>query len=320
MHHSGKLLLILILQFILPGVMILHVQPSAAMTLAPQMQLQLAKGLIAQPRPGLYILGTVHIGSQSAEEARALIEAVKPSHVVVEVPPSRVERIRRANAKVENQGSSKPPNNNSTDLMGAIRSFPALASAGWSGGGLSGFLFSTGIVWSSLIKRSITVTEEEETLPRRNEFEAAIEAADGVGAEIIAADLEFEELIGAVARSMSPLGWVNLGMTIMSESIGMRPVDPVRRVKDESMVEWEERRRDVNTARASKEHGENGSPELSRVLVDDRDARFAQMCLELIDGDESRLEGGGQGCVIVCIVGLVHLDGVVQILERQKHA
>eukprot|EP00586_Coscinodiscus_wailesii_P021257 CAMPEP_0172504156 /NCGR_PEP_ID=MMETSP1066-20121228/176045_1 /TAXON_ID=671091 /ORGANISM="Coscinodiscus wailesii, Strain CCMP2513" /LENGTH=46 /DNA_ID= /DNA_START= /DNA_END= /DNA_ORIENTATION= len=46
-----------------------------------------------------------------------------------------------------------------------------MASAGYSNGGISGLIFSTVIVWSSLLKRSVTNSEEMEKLPRKNEFE-----------------------------------------------------------------------------------------------------------------------------------------------------
>ena len=59
----------------------------------------ISKGLLARPHPNLYVLGTVHIGSKSAKEAKELIEAVRPKHVVVEVSPTRLRRLKEINDK-----------------------------------------------------------------------------------------------------------------------------------------------------------------------------------------------------------------------------
>ncbi len=173
-------------------------------------------------------------------------------------------------------------------------------------------MFSTVIVWPSLIKRSTTTGE---ALPRENEFEAAIYAARDVDATIIPADLEFEDLIQNVARSMNEknplLQWTTLGITILSESIGLRQGDPVRRRRGESMVEWEDRRRDIKTARASRSYGEISTPALSRVLVEERDTEFARICMDILNNDEKGNE------TTVCIVGLVHLDGIVGLVTNE---
>jgi hypothetical protein len=290
-----------------------------AISVLPQQLKQAAQnGLLVHSAPDLHILGTVHIGSQSAKETEALIEYLQPSNVVIEIPPSRLERIRsnirakkdkRDNdsninvAKSELESNERPK---SSTIVGAIQSYPALASVGWSKGGISGFLFSTAIVWPSLLKKSLTGNEEEETLPRRNEFEAAVEIADRVGANIIAADLEFDELIQSFVGCMSALAWIRLGYSIFGQSFGLLPIDPLKRQKGESLVEWECRRRKINTSRASRLHGENASPEISRVLVDERDLRFAEACLKAMEG---KLESDR---TTVCVVGLVHVDGIAR--------
>jgi len=290
-------------------------------TLPPRLHEAMSKGLLAQPRPDVYVLGTVHIGSESAEEAQALIEAVKPSTVVIEIPPSRLKRLRQNNENRKhapmdaNVSKTVPP---TPGTFGALRSLPALAAAGWSKGGLAGLLFSTVIVGSSLLKRSTTVSEEEKTLPRRSEFTTAIEAADKVGSTVIPADLEFEELISAVTRSVSPLGWVKLGINVLGETAGIRPVDPIKRLREETMVQWAERRRNISISRASKVHGDKTAPGLSRALVDDRDAIFTEACLKVLEANaakSSTQDENGQRPVTVCIIGLVHLDGVVDRLQ-----
>lgn len=295
-----------------------------------QLDEMFSKGLLARPRSNLYVLGTVHIGSKSSADVQLLIDTVKPTNVIVEVSPSRLIRIQQRQVKIIRKSNKNNNINNDNsismmgseepnmigyqpskpiDLIGAILCLPALASEGYAKGGISGFIFSTTIVWSSLVKRSITTDEENKVLPRTDEFEAAIMAAKTIRASVTPADIEFEELIKSVAKSMTPLKWINLGINVLSVSIGFQPADPVRRGKGESIVDWESRRRDVNTARASRIHGEKYFPEITQVIVQHRDIEFARLCVE----------SDRRGETTVCVVGLVHLDGILdKILSLEQ--
>eukprot|EP00550_Attheya_septentrionalis_P009009 CAMPEP_0198280248 /NCGR_PEP_ID=MMETSP1449-20131203/359_1 /TAXON_ID=420275 /ORGANISM="Attheya septentrionalis, Strain CCMP2084" /LENGTH=314 /DNA_ID=CAMNT_0043975547 /DNA_START=176 /DNA_END=1120 /DNA_ORIENTATION=- len=301
----------------------------------------IAKGLLVQPRPDVYILGTVHIGSESAEEAEALIQAVQPQTVVVEVPPSRMDRIRRANTNISNlqqqqqqQQQQSPTPKQIGGPMAAAGSLPGLAAEGWSKGGWSGLVFATVIIGSSLMKRSLTANEEMGSLPRRNEFSAAIAAADAIGARVVPADLEVDELIQEVAQACSsPFSWLQLAYQVAVQTMCLVPMDPIRRLPDETIVDWAERRRDIRTARASRHHGEMTAPEMSRVLVNDRDAQFAALCSSAVNKNKTNNNASNSNStktkssirkyqyndsseVVVCIIGLVHLDGVVERLEQ----
>ena len=297
--------------------------PHAQLVLPPKLQAAHAadKGLLIRPLPNVYLLGTVHIGSDSAEEARVLIDTVKPKAVVVEVAPSRVATIRKRNEAAKKARNNESNNDGDESLSTSsksndpgvlLKSLPALAEKGWSTGGIAGLLFATTIIWGSLLKRSFTAQEETDTLPRADEFAAAIEAADAIGASVIPCDVELEELIGNVVRSLSPLGWMSLALNVAAETIGLREVDPIRRRRGESVVDWAMRRRDIATARASRLHGEELSAGLNKALVDDRDERFARYCQKVIELSEDMT---GVGDAIVCVVGLVHVDGVAKRLQ-----
>ena len=295
--------------------------------LPPQLKQAMDKGLLVQPFPDVYVLGTVHIGSKSANEAITLISAVKPSNVLVEISPSRMERILRKNTEVKAKmnNNQRKDNNDQIDTegskildpIGAISYLPALASQGYAKGGISGLLFSVAILWTSLLKQSITSNEERERLPRRNEFDAAVISADASGAKIIPCDLEFEELIASISQTMTPSTWINLGLTIMGESIGLLPMDPIKRRKNESLLEWEKRRRNLETARASRKHGDIAAPEISNVLVRDRDTRFAKECAKVIARAADVNVDKSIGAT-VCIVGLVHVDGIISKLKLES--
>lgn len=287
----------------------------------PTQQLEdlFSKGLLVRPHPDLYILGVVHIGSKSARDAEVLIETVKPLNVVVEVPPSRLEYIRqrspyRANSETSDetdQPNQRKKQSDKKSLVDMILLLPALANIGYTKGGLSGLLFCIIMFWPSLLKQATISNEEEETLPRENEFEAAIFAAEKINANIIPADIEFDELVRSAAKSMTPSQWVELSTNILCESIGLKPKDPIKRGKDESLVVWETRRRDVKSARASQAHMEKSTPELSRVFVDKRNDKFASACLNTLHNDEFKGES------TVCIVGLVHLDGIAEFISSE---
>ena len=284
--------------------------------LPPRLQRTVAKGLLVQPdgRPNVFVLGTVHVGSESAEEASLLIETVRPSALVVEVSPSRLPLIRKRNIEKksnENDQQSNTTTSTTVHIQTALTSLPALAQKGWNTGGPGGLIFAIVILWGSLVKRSLTSSEESNTLPRADEFAAAIAAADRIGCKVVAADMEIEDIVRSVTTSMRPEHWMTLGWNVMKEeSLGLQESDPIRRKRDESLIQWAERRRDISTARASRAHGLATAPCLSRVLVDERDAIFAQsfvtVAMQQYEGDEN----------VVCVVGLVHLDGVVERIQQ----
>mmetsp|Transcript_1994 Transcript_1994/g.4326 ORF Transcript_1994/g.4326 Transcript_1994/m.4326 type:complete len:300 (+) Transcript_1994:111-1010(+) len=280
--------------------------PVRTMTLPSRLHRLESKGLLARPRPNVYVLGTVHIGEKSADEAALLIESVRPRAVIIEVAPSRVAKMRRDNEA--GRSPESPPLNPAADPNVALLSLPALVERGFAGGGIGGILFAALILWPSLLKRSFTADEEANTLPRRNEFAAAVKAADTVGARIIAADLEMDELIGSVSRALSFSEWCKLAAVSAEEQLGLRMVDPIRRRRGESITDWADRRRSIDTARASRSHGKESSAAFSRVLVDGRDDRFAENCLVALDSEGEQ--------PVVCVVGLVHLDGVVERLQE----
>lgn len=261
-----------------------------------------SQGLLLQPHPDLYVLGTVHLGCTSAQDARLVVETLQPSKVIVELPPSRLKGMDKADTQ-------KMTTVSGMNLLQALGTFPAMASAGLSIAGMSGLLVTTGMIWSSLVKRSLTSREENALLPRLNEFVAAIAAANSSGADVVPADWEFEELVTQIATAMTSGAWTQLALTALKEAIGIEESDPINRKKDESMVDWERRRRKVDTARASRAYSERTTPELHQVLVTDRDEEFARFCVEAVEQGEDR--------PIVCIVGLVHADGIANAAKKR---
>ena len=280
--------------------------PTMAMSFPIMLQEAMTKGLLVRHKPNLYVLGTVHIGYESANEVKCLMETVVPKTVVVEMTPSRLERIRQSNKSNNDNDSttSRRP-----DLM---KTLLGLADRGWGVGGFSGFLFATFIVGAALVKRSQSLSEEAETLPRQDEFAAAIAAADVVGTQVIAADMELDDLIDSAARSATPIEWLSVAAIGLGQELGWLTPDPVRRRLNESVTDWALRRRDIATARASRMHGEETVPVLSRILVDERNDRVVESCITAL-----RDSDGTENSAVCVIVGLVHLDGVLKQLTEK---
>ncbi len=161
---------------------------------------------------------------------------------------------------------------------------------------------------------------------------------NGDDIKIIPADIEFEELIQRIAKNMTFLQWIQLGFSLLQQELGILPKDPIQRKTDmknyESWKEWETRRRDIKVARASRIHGEEiMSLPLSNVLVNQRDDEFARICIEELmlvssscqydssDEEDHKEEDdivAGDKPIIMCVVGLVHVDGIVSRVQSQS--
>eukprot|EP00980_Cylindrotheca_fusiformis_P004647 scaffold991_cov128-Cylindrotheca_fusiformis.AAC.19 len=291
-HDSSPCLLFLLLNVLVPC------GHGFSTKTPPPLQPLLQQGLLVHLRPDLFILGTVHLGSTSAQDVKLVLETLEPSKVIIEFPPSRLQRVRT---------QSVVATKNETSLLKALGTFPSLASTGLSIAGFSGMLVTIGLVWSSLVKRSLTSQEENRLLPRQNEFEVAVLVADSMGTEVVPADLEFDVLVRRISKAMTIRRWIQLAQTALKETIGASESDPINRKRGESMVDWERRRRQIQTARASAAYSKSSTPELHQVLVPDRDEAIARLCMKALDEEDSR--------PIVCVVGLVHVDGIVNILR-----
>jgi len=308
---------------------------STASSSSSELKALVSKGLLVQPLPNLYVLGTIHIGSKSADDVKSVLNTIQPSTVIVELPPSRLPTIVHSkkimqqysdkNDVNKQQDASKP---SKTSLIQAITTLPSMAGAGLSFAGFPGMMVTVGLLWSSLVKQTWSLKNSQQQgneLKRRNEFEAAVAVANILGASVVAADWELEELVQRLASSLTVFDWIRLmwgGLVL--EPLGIQPIDPLQRKPDESAVEWEERRRDITTARASLKHAQTYTPAVDQVLVHGRNQHFAELCLKQIYAQVVTMKGEGsidsnQLQPILCIVGLAHVDGVCEICQKQAN-
>ena len=167
----------------------------------------------------VYLLGTVHLGSDSAYEAEELIGAVKPDVVVLEMMPSRLNALPSPPAAT---AAVALPAKVSTKVEPWSLLSP-LVSRGWAAGGMGGAITCL-VLWWEVLERSRTRDEEDAELPRRDEFVAAAAAAAAVATTtdsppplpptpvVVAADWELDELIRRVATAMTGVDWARLAL------------------------------------------------------------------------------------------------------------
>ena len=148
-------------------------------------------------------------------------------------------------------------------------------------------------------------------------------ADHGNNTVILPADWELEELVQRLAQSMTPFTYLRILTHAIQEMVGLQSSDPIQRLSGESMVEWEQRRRQIHTARASREYAQRVAPEIDHILVNARNQHFARLCWDAYQRDKTKEEERSKvpvkessGKPVVCVVGLVHLDGVSEICKN----
>jgi hypothetical protein len=204
-----------------------------------------ARGLLitipaACTRREVVLLGAVHLGNASARDSRELISCTRPATVVLELSPSRIETIRARLQQPSDAAAPSPPH---SPVAWAL--VLSLARLGWAAGGLGGVGVAC-VMAREALERERT---RERDLSREDAFAAAVAAADAVGAEVVAADLELHELIKAICHNMDPISWTRL---LAAELRGDAARDPIKRGHfnaDETLIDWADRRRNVSLAR-----------------------------------------------------------------------
>ena len=209
-----------------------------------------ARGLLITVPPAacarreVVLLGAVHLGNASAHDIRELISRTHPATAVLELSPSRLDAIRaRLQRSSFADAAPFPPQS-----PGAWTLMLSLLRLGWAAGGLGGVGVAC-VMAREVLERERTREEEERDLPKEDAFAAAVAAADAVGAEIIAADLELHEIINAICRNMDPISWTRL---LAAELRGESARDPIKRGHfntDETLSDWADRRRNISLAR-----------------------------------------------------------------------
>jgi hypothetical protein len=67
------------------------------------------------------------------------------------------------------------------------------------------------------VEVSSNANEEAKSLPRKDNFAVAVDAANTINAQVVATDYELDELIGTVLQSMMPQGWFSFGIVTLAK-------------------------------------------------------------------------------------------------------
>lgn len=235
-------------------------------------------------------------------------------------------------------------------VLQEIGTLPSFALTGLSIAGIPGMMVMVVLLWSSLVQQAWQMKEQHNdpaAFATVSEFDTAVMIVATKNTTVVAADWELPELVEKLAAFLTVQDWIQLlwGGFVL-EPLGLQPKDPITQRKSnnnkhnnsnnkESAMEWEERRRDISSARASLQHKQKYyGPAVDTVLVHQRNQRFAEFCVkellcgpnkeaeeeeaETMEGEEEKRNDSRSRSqpIVVCIVGLAHLDGVAEICQE----
>jgi len=207
----------------------------------------------------IYLLGTAHVSRKSVEEVRRTIDEIRPDSVAVELDRTRYEMLA------------------DESRFGRV-DLSAILAAGRAGLYLSSLLFAG---FQKRIGERLGVRPGAEML-------AAVEAAEGIGAEVVFADRDVQVTLMRCYRS---LGFIDKAQVVFVLVMLPFAADDI----DEEEVERLKKREtigDVMTTFAEQ------MPSLKTPLIDERDRYLAASIAR------------SPGRRVVAVVGAAHVPGI----------
>ena len=185
----------------------------------------------------IYLIGTAHVSSQSAEEAGRLIDEIRPDSICVELDDERIESIK------------DPDKWKNTDIITVIKQKKAMYL-------LVSLILSS---YQKRLARSFGVSAGSEML-------TGINKAQETGAVLTAADRPIKTTFTRIWRKMSGKGKIKLLTGFFSALLD-----------DETISEEEmEQLKQKDILESAMGEMAQHFPELKRYLVDERDAFLAE--------------------------------------------
>ncbi|RLB86768.1 MAG: TraB family protein [Deltaproteobacteria bacterium] len=222
--------------------------------------------VIEQNGKRFILVGTAHVSRESAEEVATIIREEKPDTVCIELCPSRYETLTNKKQWEE------------TDLLKVIREKKA-------------FLLLFNFLLSSFQKK---LADRLGVKPGQEVLEA-IKCAEQVGAQIHLADRDIRVTLSRAWRLMGFWTKLKLLTQIFTSATEL-----------ESIKEQEiEKMKDMNVVESLISEVGKSLPEVSRVLIDERDQYLSQKIRQ------------APGNKIVAIVGAGHIPGIKRYWGEQ---
>ena len=218
------------------------------------------------------MVGTNHVSKRSREEVETILR-VRPAKVLVELCESRAKSTK----------SNKKPS--WLLVVGGLLEKIGVTSPGMR----------------EAVARALGLVDSQ-----GGDMTTAMETAETVGAEVILADVDFDEtcrkLRGVLAPSLAKVAWAvpdASAMRIVTEAVAAgRNAPDVDEAVDRATKVLERH----NNYRIVVSAFETMLPELYDVLVHQRDQRLTENLQSAVEGAKGR--------PVVCVVGLAHVDGI----------
>ena len=225
------------------------------------------------------LLGTAHVSRQSASDARWAVHSFNPDSVVLELCNSRVQRLRK---------------DNNQPLEEQLRTLLQLP------GDPLAQLLKLG---TQSLYRILRLSGMEPGA----EFRAAYDAACERNSRVLMGDQSINTTFSRLRQVLPSELPALLSSSLTGQSIFSHMPQEVKDVLSSSDTSFEsavERMKDRRVVRAMSSSLRSSVPQITRVMLDERDDALANSILEQPAGSK-----------VVAIVGMAHLEGVASRLR-----
>lgn len=265
----------------------------------------------AETAQEVYVIGTAHISTLSAELVRDTIRIVQPDQVMIELDSQRVKKRAPAPASATSSAGAapneKPPPATFWDLVKAEWAKPV--SLGEKVANVEAGII--GLAISSLYQKL-----DKMGFSSGQEFMTAIREADASGAALVLGDRPVDMTLKRLQQSIEKTGFneVMAFANSQAESSDEKILTSKLEAKETSLVDAQELASTIETLKERKNVRKimaslkDSLPEVYQALIGERDVYMADSILKA-DGRRT-----------VAVVGMAHMDGIERRLGEQGYA
>ncbi|XP_062517022.1 traB domain-containing protein-like [Corticium candelabrum] len=232
----------------------------------------------------VYLVGTAHFSRESCEDVATTIDLVRPNVVLLELCTARTGVV----ALDESEMLEEAKTMNLQKLRSNIQAHG----------------FTSGIVSSLLLLLTAHITKELGMAPG-GEFRTAYKHACGIaGCRIVCGDRPIQITLTRIIRAMSLWQKCKFGWYLLT-------------CRDPISKEDVEKCKDKDLLQQLLEQFAGEYPEVTEVLVNERDQYLVHSLRKAAQPVHSRLIGGPEPIVVVGVVGMGHVLGIVSNWDKK---
>lgn len=244
------------------------------------------------------LLGTAHVSAKSAEEASWAVHSFQPDSVVLELCDKRAQRMH---------------NDENTNIEETVKSLLTSLVPGLNPRSMKERGQTQGDPVAQLLKlgtQSLYRIFRLSGLQPGGEFKAALREANAINASVVHGDRNIDETFSRLRQVLpselpSLLSSMVLGNTPSSLSQMPPEVRNVMQAQATNLEDAIERMKDKRVVKAMTDTLRAQLPNITRVMLDERDEILANAILNQASGSR-----------VVCVIGMAHLDGVQHRLQQ----